>query len=244
MKEDYHKWYSNRLGRDFEMLVFGHTGLPVVLYPTSYGRYYENKERGLIGAIAPLIEGGHIKVYCPDGIDKDTWYNKHIHPADRVRGHQRYEEVIAYEVVPRGMYETNHDKIIMSGCSFGGLHALNFSCHYPHLVSYLISMSGGFEIRSFLDGYYDDFCYQFNPAEYVPNLEGETLEKIQKIGVILGAGERDICKDSNYDMSHKLNEKGVTHWFDIKPRAVHDWDTWHAVFPEYLKAVINHYHKK
>jgi len=29
MNREYHKWYSSRLGRDMELLVFGHGGLPV-----------------------------------------------------------------------------------------------------------------------------------------------------------------------------------------------------------------------
>jgi esterase/lipase superfamily enzyme len=31
-------------GRVFEMLVFGHAGWPVVMFPTSQARYYEYKD--------------------------------------------------------------------------------------------------------------------------------------------------------------------------------------------------------
>ena len=37
MNREYHKWYSPRLGRDMELLVFGHAGLPVLVFPTSGG---------------------------------------------------------------------------------------------------------------------------------------------------------------------------------------------------------------
>ncbi|MEW6653016.1 MAG: esterase, partial [Bacteroidota bacterium] len=82
MKEQYHTWYTQYLSRDFEMLVFGHTGFPVILFPTSKGKYYENKDNGLIDSAAHLIENGKIKIYCPDGIDAMSWYNYIIHPAD------------------------------------------------------------------------------------------------------------------------------------------------------------------
>ena len=39
MNREYHKWWSPRLGRDMEMLVFGHAGLPVMVFPTSGGRF-------------------------------------------------------------------------------------------------------------------------------------------------------------------------------------------------------------
>ena len=63
MNREYHKWYSSRLGRDMELLVFGHAGLPVLVFPTSGGRFYEFEDRGMIGAVAGQIEGGHLQFY-------------------------------------------------------------------------------------------------------------------------------------------------------------------------------------
>ena len=94
MKEEYFKWYTNYLDRDFEMLVFGHSGYPIILFPTSKERYYENKDFKLIESAAHLIDEGRIKIYCPDGVDADSWYNYSIHPSDRVKTHIGYENVI------------------------------------------------------------------------------------------------------------------------------------------------------
>src|SRR5207248_8436588 len=70
MNERYIKWYTPWLSREFEMLVFGDKrGLPLVLFPTSGARYYENKDFGLVGAIASYVDNGKVTVYCPDGID-------------------------------------------------------------------------------------------------------------------------------------------------------------------------------
>jgi esterase/lipase superfamily enzyme len=45
MNERYIKWYTPWLSREFEMLVFGNGGgLPLILFPTSFGRYYQNKD--------------------------------------------------------------------------------------------------------------------------------------------------------------------------------------------------------
>ena len=50
MNERYIKWYTPWLNREFEMLVFGNGGgLPLILFPTSFGRYYQNKDFGLVG---------------------------------------------------------------------------------------------------------------------------------------------------------------------------------------------------
>src|SRR5688572_6386740 len=83
LTENYYKWHSSRIGREFEMLVFGEGGFPLILFPTSMGRYYESKDRGLIEAVSWFVHNGHVKVYCPDGIDLHSWYNKNAHPAER-----------------------------------------------------------------------------------------------------------------------------------------------------------------
>jgi esterase/lipase superfamily enzyme len=71
------------------MLVFGDKrGLPLIIFPTSGARYYENKDFGLIGALGCDIDNGKVIVYCPDGIDLGSFYNKSIHPADRMQTHR------------------------------------------------------------------------------------------------------------------------------------------------------------
>jgi hypothetical protein len=61
MNERHIKWYTPWLSREFEMLVFGDKrGLPLVLFPTSGARYYENKDFGLVGAIASYIDNGKV----------------------------------------------------------------------------------------------------------------------------------------------------------------------------------------
>ena len=86
MNERYIKWHTPYLSREFEMLVFGNGGgLPLILFPTSGARYYENKDFGLVGSVSGYIDAGKVTVYCPDAIDRESLYNKSIHPADRMR---------------------------------------------------------------------------------------------------------------------------------------------------------------
>jgi esterase/lipase superfamily enzyme len=78
------------LSREFEMLVFGEkSGLPLILFPTSGARYYENKDFGLVGSLAWYIDNGKVTVYCPDAIVLESFYNKSIHPARQNADAQR-----------------------------------------------------------------------------------------------------------------------------------------------------------
>ncbi|MEY3787833.1 MAG: hypothetical protein RLZ75_2040, partial [Pseudomonadota bacterium] len=48
MNREYHKWWSDRLQRDMELLVFGHAGAKVLVFPSRFGRFYEYEKLGLV----------------------------------------------------------------------------------------------------------------------------------------------------------------------------------------------------
>jgi len=234
VKEQYHKWYSGHLGMEIEMLVFGEKGYPVILFPTSMGRYYENKDFKLIDSVAWFINEGLVKIYCPDGIDKLSWYNKDIHPSERVRNHIYYDLMLKDELVPLAQKETGVAKVATAGCSFGGYHATNFAFRHPELVKYVFNMGAAFDIKAQLDGYYDENVYFNNPPDFLPQSWDENFRDMH---VVLGTGEHDICLDANLRFAEILRAKGISHWLDVKAGANHDWPVWRNMFPHYLSLI-------
>jgi esterase/lipase superfamily enzyme len=229
--EEYHKWHSPTINRDFEMLSFGHSGYPVILFPTSKGSYYQNKDQGLIETARWFLENGKVKIYCPDSLDAQSWYNKSIPPGERAWIHTLYDRLLREEIIPRAFQETGHDRIALAGCSFGGYHAANFAFRHPALASHCFSMSGVFDIRSFTDGFYDDNIYFNNPVDFIP---GAADPALWKMGIVLGTSDRDICRGQNEWMSRLLKAKDIRHWLDIRPDRDHDWPLWKEMFPHYL----------
>ena len=234
MKEQYHKWYSPTLNRDIEMLVYGHAGYPVIVFPTTMGRYYESKDFKLIESAQWFLDQGMIQIYAIDSIDKDSWYNKSIHPADRVKNHIWYDKFILEEVVNSIRHEKGIGKVCVAGASFGGYHAANFAFRHPEAVSHMFSMSGAFSINSFLDGHYDDNVYFNNPVDYMP---GANHSDLWQMKIVLGVGEWDICLDANNRMHEILKNRGIEHWYDVRKWAEHDWPLWRDMFPHYLSLI-------
>jgi esterase/lipase superfamily enzyme len=236
MREQYIRWRTPYLGgRQLEMLVFGHAGVPVVLFPTSLGRFFEYKDSQLIAAAAPFVETGRVKIYCPDAINGESWYNRSIHPADRVRTHLGYERAIVHELFEHVRRDTGCWRLAVGGCSFGGYQALNIALRHPDQVGAVLSMSGAFDIRPLLDGYYDDNVYFNNPVDYMPGLSDPWyLERLRSMAIVLGVGEWDICLQENQTFSTLLDGKGIRHWFDFWRWAKHDWPLWRDMFPRYL----------
>jgi esterase/lipase superfamily enzyme len=238
LKEQYFKWYTNYLDREFEILVFGHSGYPVLLFPASKGHYYEYKDSGLIDAASHLINEGKIKIYCPDSVDASSWYNYSIPPSDRVKTHIGYENTILHDVIGYIKHDTGMEKVAAAGCDFGAYHAANLAFRHPDLISHIICMGGTFNIKQFIYGYYDENCYFNNPPDYLPNLTDPWyLDKIRQMGIILGTGDEDMCLDENIILSNILNAKGINHWLNIRKGAGHDWPWWKQMFPHYLSLI-------
>jgi esterase/lipase superfamily enzyme len=228
MRREYHKWYSHRLGRHMELLTYGHAGFPVLVFPSSRGRFHEYEDRGMIHTLARKIEAGHLQIFCVDSVDAESWYNRGIHPHDRVARHVAYESYVLEEVVPFMKGANGAGQISVTGCSFGGYHSVNFALKHPDLVTNCVSMSGAFDMRSFMDGYYDNLFYLNNPVDYVAGLTDRWfLDRYKGMRLVLAAGDHDICLGENFRMADILGRKGITHWLDVWTGGErHDWPLW------------------
>jgi len=215
-------------------MVYGHAGYPVIVFPSTMGRYYESKDFKLIESAQWFLDQGLIQIYAIDSVDKDSWYNKGIHPADRVKNHIWYDKFIMEEIVNSIRHEKGIGKVCVAGASFGGFHAANFAFRHPEAVSHMFSMSGAFSVDSFMDGYHDENVYFNNPVDYMP---GNNHPDLWQMKIVLGVGEWDICLDANNQMHEILKSKGIEHWYDLRKWAEHDWPLWRDMFPHYLSLI-------
>lgn len=234
LNEEKHSWQSPALGIQMEMLTFGTKGFPLILFPTSMGMHNENRDFKLIESIGWFIETGLVKVYCPDSIDKHSWYNTEASPHDRVVNHMLYEKMLLEEIYPAIVEQTGHKRIGVAGCSFGGFHACNFAFRNPAIVAAMFSLHAKFDIKGQLDGYYDDDVYYNNPPDYLPGLMDENLWKMQ---IFLGSAEFDMCLDANYKMAQMLGLKQIPHTLEVAPGEKHDWPCWRQQFPKFLSMI-------
>jgi esterase/lipase superfamily enzyme len=195
MNREYLKGYSRELNREMELLVFGHSGMPLLVFPTSMGRFFEYEDRGMIGAVAPKIDRGELQVFCPDAVELESWYNKGVHPRVRVMRHLQYERYLLHELLPYLRSRNKSPSLTVTGCSFGGYHAINFALKHPDVVTHSVPMSGAYDIHQFLDGYYDDDCYFNCPPDYLPNTNDDWfLSRYRQMKFILGHVPRSECK--------------------------------------------------
>ncbi|MCS7024593.1 MAG: alpha/beta hydrolase-fold protein [Bryobacteraceae bacterium] len=228
MHREYLKWFSPALNREMELLIHGHGGKPYLVFPTSMGKFYEFEDRGMVHAVEHKVASGQVQFFCIDSVDRESWYNKSAHPGYRVWRHIEYENYVRNEVLPLIRHRNWAPRIGVTGASFGAYHCANFAFRHPELVSDCVAMSGAYDIRQFLDGYYDQNVYFNCPTDFLPNLtDPEILGHLRRMRIILGAGDWDICLGETQRLSGILHSKAVPHWLDIWTGGrVHDWPLW------------------
>ncbi len=238
MRREYRKWFSRELGREMEMLLFGHHGVAAIVFPTSQGRFFEFEDRGMVAAVREKIEAGQLQLFCVDSVDAESWYNGNVSPRWRIARHVQYENYVIREVVPAAREGNRSPHLAALGCSFGGYHAANIALRHPHLFTGFLSMSGAFDMKQlgFLRGYYDDDCYFNLPLDYLPNLTDERiLACMRRNTYVLATGVHDQCWNDNERLAAAMRAKNIPVRLDVwGDNARHDWPWWQEMMRTYL----------
>jgi len=222
---------SPALGRKVHLWRFGHFGPPLLVFPSAAGFAHEWDAQGMIATLAPLINAGKLKVYCPESNVSQSWHSKND-PIERVRHHQLYEHFIMSSLAPWIRMDCNSPqiRIAVSGCSLGGYFAANFALKYPEVFFYALCMSGRYDVTNFTGGFTNLDIYFNNPLAYVPNLHGEHLERARQTHLTLVCGQgayEEGCIEETLALGHLLQQKHIPNYIDIWGReSRHEWDWW------------------
>jgi len=218
-----------------ELLVFGHAGARVVVFPTSQGRFFQWEDMGMMDTLGEHLERGWIQMFCVDSVDAESWYARRRPPAERVWRHVQYDHYILNEVLPLTTRLNSNPFLITTGTSFGAYHAVNFAFRYPHLVDRTIGMSGLYDIKRFTDGYTDDNVYFNSPCDFIKNEHDPArLAALQRMDIILTTGHDDSFRSNNQYLSSLLWQKNIGHALRIWDGWAHDWPWWKQMILLYI----------
>lgn len=239
-----HRWHSAHLQREMALKVYGHWGQPLIVFPCSRGRYFDYEGLGMIDAIADHINAGHIKLFCVDSIDAESWYDFRVAPAERNARHEAYDGYVTGEVVPfiRDHCKDPQAKILTNGCSMGAYHAVNFFFKHPDLFGGTLALSGLYRLdrpEFGLQSHELEPVYFNSPRAYLPGVsDGATLEAYRRSRIVIccgrGAWDEEALADTR-DLEQILQAKGIPAWIDIWGHDVnHDWPWWYKQMNYFL----------
>ncbi len=242
MNREYHRWYSPNLQREMELLVYGHSGARVILFPTRTARFYDYENWNIIESLKPHLENGWLHIFALDSIDQESFYCFWAHPQGRIQRHIQYENYILNEVIPMTAAKNPNPFLMSVGCSMGAYHATNIALRHPQLFSKIVALSGRYDLTlklgmfdDLFSGYYSNTIYYNLPSHYVPNLpEGEQLDRIRNLKVTIACGKEDSFYTNNRQFSETLWGKGIPHDFQEWDGMAHKAKYWRQMLPAYL----------
>lgn len=242
MHREYHKWYSEHLNKEMELLIFGSSGKPVLLFPTRCARFFDYENWQVLDGIKDKIDQGLLQIYCVDSVDKESFYNPGIPGEERLKRHLQYENYIIREVLPLIRLKNQDPFLISAGCSMGAYHAVNTAFKHPHLFSKVLGMSGRYDLtyapghfNDLLDTHWSEDVYFNMPSQYLSNLDDlAVIEQIQRMEIILVLGKDDLFLGNNLLLSKLLQDRNIQHQLYLWEDEAHKPWYWKLMLREYL----------
>ncbi len=188
-------------------------------------------------------------IICPEG--KNNWYAD-----NRNLENHFYESYILKELIPdvetRFRAENERGSRAVGGLSMGGYGAFKFAFHQPDVFCCAVSLSGAFDIRSFLENKEHKFA-ELQPFiakafenQSVEAIEDEDVfclaknfpaEKIKTLPYFyFDCGKQDSFITANRNFSKTLEKRKIAHKFQ-EFSGGHDWNYWTDQLNSVLKIV-------
>lgn len=243
MDIQYHKHYSNALGREMEYKTYGNEGHPILAFPSQDGRFYDYEDFGMVEVLKPWIETGRARLICCDGIDWETWSNRDGNPRWRIEQHERWYNYIIDELLPAER-KRKDETFIVTGCSMGGFHAGNFFFRRPDVFDTVIALSGLYNAQYGFPYYSDELTYANSPQDFLRQMPKDHpwMQMYRERTIILCVGQgkwEDELLESTRVIDNILREKDVPAFIDYWGYDVdHDWCWWRKQLPYFMGRIM------
>lgn len=195
-------------------------------------------------SLAEYVRGENFTVVCPEGAD--SWYTD-----NPLKKAHRFETYILDELIPDAEARLNaggsRGRRAIAGLSMGGYGAFKFAFRRPEMFCFAGSMSGAFDIRSFLaneGGKWNELKPSIDEAfggREDSDLDREDVYKLAAGAAnlprfYLDCGREDDFLSLNRRFSETLSSAGIAHEFKERDGG-HDWDYWDGRIRTVLKLV-------
>ena len=242
MRREQRLWFSQSLGHDMELVVYGHAGQPVIAFPSQDGRATDWEGFGMVDACYDLLENGRLMLVTVDGIDWQSWTNVAAPIHERARRNDDYQRYVVDEVVPFARDAAGSASVWVTGCSMGAFHASNAFFRRPDVIDGLIALSGLYQPTLFVGDYSDDHVYFNSPLYYLPGLADPWhLERYRRSRIVFCCGQgawEDECLRDTREIQRILEAKGVPATFDYWGHDVeHHWYWWKKMLRHHLSVL-------
>ena len=236
--------YSSSLGKDMNMMIYGHGGVPFLAFPTQDGLCRQFGDFGVIREISDYLEEGRIQLFVVDTVDLESWSQKDGIKEWRAARQEQYFHYIVDEVIPL-MRAENDSLPFTMGMSMGADHAAITFLRRPDLFRGMLALSGVYNADYFFEGFMNSTLYDNSPERFLPNMPKDhpyiELYNQKKIIFCVGQGawEEEGVRTLRR-LQNVFENKGIHAWCDFWGYDVaHDWPWWFKQIRYFLPILLN-----
>ncbi|MEG1252331.1 MAG: alpha/beta hydrolase-fold protein [Erysipelotrichaceae bacterium] len=245
MKVEYYKEFSHYLNRDMEFKIFGNQGKPCLVFAPQNGRFYDFENFDMVEVSKSFIEANKLCYICVDSIDEESFSNQSGDPMTRILQHEAWVSYVIEELIPSVKEKLDYQgSFIATGCSMGGMHAMNFFLRRPDVFDTVIALSGVYSASYFFQNNVNEFILRNSPIDQLHKLKKEDLlcDRYRHNQIIAcvgqGAFEADMIQSLN-ELQDCFRQLKIPAWIDYWGYDVnHDWPWWQKQLPYFLETVL------
>ena len=251
MHTRYYKEYSQQLNRDMEFKVYGHAGLPFIVFPCQDGKFFDFEDQGMMETVKDHLEQGRLQLFCIGSVDAESWSVKGGDHHDRIMWHEQWVKYVCGEFLPR-LHQIHAEtdpvsyegRVMLTGASMGGYHSVNFYLRFPELFGGCLSLSGLFHAGYFFGEYNDIHIYYNSPNDFMRNMpyDHPLVEQYRQGRIIICCGQgawEDDAKADARGLKQEFERLDVPAWVDLWGEDVnHDWPWWRIQFPYFMANIL------
>ena len=244
----YYKEWSAVLGREMELKVYGHAGVPVLALPARGGRFYDWENNGMPDAIAPLLNEGRLQLFCADAVDGEGLLNADLPQRRRAELQEKYFVYLTMELAPRILALNNAAKgtgIWCAGVDLGAYQAVNCRLRRPAQFAGAVGMGGIYDLARFWGSESDDLVLRCSPLCYLQEngiANKLQLAKAEENSLILCAGQGAYEDDARADtqaLADRLQAEKLPAHLEVWGGDVsHDWYWWGKMWSLFAPRIL------
>lgn len=230
--------------RDFDLVVYGSKGQPVIAFPEADASCVCWENNGMVAALADLIEAGTIQLFCVDSLDDESWHATGALDEYRRQNLADWFDFIEHELLAFvGTTSTSRRRPLLVGAGMGAMNVTVALLRKPAAYAGLLALSGTYDVRALVGDWAVPEWLAFSPVDLVANLDSASdVVKALKDGQLAFVSGQEGSETGAWSQSlleERMAALGIDATFELWGYDVsHDWCWWQEMCRQLLPCLL------
>lgn len=228
--------------KDFDVVVYGDAGRPVIVFPEGDASCTSWENHGMIERLSDLVGEGRVQLFATDSADDEGWYFRTADQGYRVGSVGSYFAYVEGELHDYVSAVSSADELpLLVGVGMGAMNAAVEMLRRPDLYGGLLAVSGTYDVRAFVDGDLDEGWLSFSPVDIVASLGDEAMAELagKPLAFVCGTHGSETGADTQRALEGALAACRIPATFEYWGTDVsHDWRWWREEVAQLLPCLL------